>query len=126
MPDWSQAHDNTMDCPLTPVLRVSWSQVRCWHGETVTISVRSSYVKDGGIVDLDIFAMGNGVAVDTIAGLTLNGNSLDHAYTVDWKTKTVPPGATKFTIVATLQNPNVMSPACDPMGVDLIVPVFSA
>jgi len=115
-----------MDCPLTPELRVSWSQVRCWHGETVTISVRSSYVKDGGIIDLNIYAVGHLAAVDTVAALTLNGNSLDHAYTVDWKTKVVPAGATHFTVVATLQNPNIVSPASDPMGVDLIIPVFSA
>lgn len=123
---WSQAHNQTMDCPLTPALRVSWSQARCWHGDTVNISVRSSYVKDGGIVDLAIFAQGSQVALDTVAGLTINGNSLDHAYTVNWKNLAVPADASQFNVVATLRVPQVQSPPSDPISVDLVSPSFSA
>ncbi len=123
---WSQAHNNTMDCLLTPVLRVSWSQPRCWHGDDVNILVRSSYVIDGGQLTLDIYAVGNVAAVDTIPNLTINGNSLDHTYKVDWKNKVVPPNSTLFEVKATLAVPAIVSPASAPMAVDLVVPVFSA
>lgn len=115
-----------MDCPLAPELRVSWSQPRCWHGDTVTISIRSSYVKDGSIVDLEIFPVGNVNALDAVAGLVLNGNSLDHPYVVDWKALAIPPNSIQFNIVATLRVPAIVSPPSDPMGVDLVDPIFSA
>jgi hypothetical protein len=115
-----------MDCVLTPVLRVSWSQPRCWHGDNVTILVRSIYVKDGGEITLNIYAVGNANAFDTIQHLTINGNSLDHPYTVDWKNKVVPPNSTSFQVKATLTTPAIDSPVSAAMAVDLVVPVFSA
>jgi hypothetical protein len=123
---WSQLHNNTMDCLLTPTLRVSWSQPRCWHGDTVKILVRSTYVRNGGLITLNIYVVGNPVAVDTIANVVINGNSLDHTYKVDWKNKVVPPNSTNFEVTATLTTPNIVSAASAPMAVDLIVPVFSA
>jgi hypothetical protein len=123
---WSQAHNNTMDCVLTPVLRVSWSQPRCWHGDNVTIRVRSVYVKDGGQITLNIYAVGNVNAIDTIPNLVLNGNTLDYAYTVNWKNMVIPANSTFFEVKATLTTPAIDSPASAAMAVDLVVPVFSA
>ena len=123
---WSQAHNNTMNCVLTPVLRVSWSQPRCWHGDSVTIRVRSNYVKDGGQITLNIYAVNDNNAIDTIANIPINGNKLDVPYTVNWKTKVVPANSTYFEVKATLTTPAITSPASAAMAVDLVVPVFSA
>jgi hypothetical protein len=123
---WSQQHNNTMDCLLTPTLRVSWSQPRCWHGENVKILVRSTYVKDGGQITFNIYAVGNPAAVDTIANVVINGNSIDYVYKVNWKNKVVPANSTNFEVTATLTTPNIVSAASNPMAVDLVVPVFSA
>ncbi len=122
---WQQPHNKTMNCPLTPVLRVNWSKPRCWHGEAVNILVRSSYVKDGGQITLVIYPKGDPNAVDTLAPLAINGNALDHAYTVNWKNKPVPPNAKEFEVKATLANPNVTATS-EAMAVDLLPPVFSA
>jgi hypothetical protein len=123
---WQQLFNNSMIGQLTPVLRVSWSQPRCWNGDTVTILIRSSYIKDGGLIDLAINAVGHPAPVDTVLGLVINGNSLDHAYVVDWKNKVVPVNSIQFEVTATLRVPNVVSAASDPLSVDLLVPVFSA
>src|SRR6188472_3814051 len=124
--NWQQNHNHTMDCPLTPTLRVSWSKPRSWHGENVTISLRSQYVKDGGQVTLEILATNDRTTpVETLGPLTLNNNRLDHVYRIDWKTKPVPAGAVTFEVKAILANPNTVATS-DPMAVDLVVPVFSA
>ena len=123
---WQQQHNNTRTDQLAPVLWVSWSRARCWHGDTVRISVRSIYVRDGGVLRLDIFPVGDAVAIDTVANLVINGNSLDHDYTVDWKTKVIPAGSRVFELTATLTNPATTSAASPPMWVDLEEPWFSA
>jgi hypothetical protein len=92
----------------------------------VTILIRSNYVKDGGQITLNIYAVGNVNAVDTIPNLTLNGNSLNYAYTVNWKTKVFPANSTLFEVKATLTTPAIDSPVSAAMAVDLVVPVFSA
>ena len=111
---------------MTPVLRVNWAKQRCWHGESVTIQVRASYVLPNALVDLAIFAQGNLVAVDTVAGQALANGELNYVYLLNWKTKVVPPNSSLFEVVATLQDPVVASARSAPLHVDLVVPVFSA
>ena len=123
--NWQQQHNNSRTDQIAPVLRVSWSHARCWHGDTVEISVRSTFVPDGGVIDLAIYAVGNLLAVDNVANLVINGNSLDHNYVVNWKNKVVPQNVEEFEVKASLQNPAVVSAASAPMRVDLLPPLFS-
>ncbi|MGA2871251.1 MAG: hypothetical protein ABSF34_19075, partial [Verrucomicrobiota bacterium] len=67
------------------------------------------------LIDLAINAVGHPAPVDTVLGLVINGNSLDHAYVVDWKNKVVPVNSIQFEVTATLRVPNVVSAASDPL-----------
>jgi hypothetical protein len=123
-----QDHNNTRTDQIAPVLRVSWSKKRSWHGDQVTIRVRSSYVLDGSNVNLEISAVGHVPAIATVANQPINANTLDHVYTIDWKAIVLPAGASQFEVKAVLQAPApvVTSPASEALFVDLEAPIFSA
>jgi hypothetical protein len=125
---FEQDQSNTMPAPVPPAPRVSWSRERCWHGETVKIRVRCSFVPDGTRVDLAIQPQGGGGgAIVNIPNLAINGGVLDHDYVVDWSAIVIPGGAVAFEVIATLPAfNNLPSPPSAPMIVDLIPPLFSA
>lgn len=123
---FEQDHDHTTTIPLTPVLRVSWSRQRAWHGETVSIRVRSANVQPASVIELRIGPVG-APAFDTVLALALNAGALDHNYVIDWRPpQAVPAGATDFVVVARLPAYNVDSAPSAPMQVDLSPPMFSA
>jgi hypothetical protein len=122
---FEQNHDNKTTVVMAPVLRASWARERAWHGETVTIRVRSANVQLGSALELRIGAVGT-AAFATLAPLALQAGKLDHNYTIDWRTLAVPPGSTDFEVVARLPAYNLDSAPSAPMKVDLLPPLFSA
>lgn len=128
--DFEDNHDHTVPAPLTEAVQVSWSVARSWHGETVTIRVRTARVPDGDTVQLKIRPVGN-PEFDTLPGLgaqplRIAKNALDHNYVIDWKTKAVPPASVLFEVTAQLVELQITSAPSEPMAVDLIPPLFSA
>lgn len=113
-----------IDAELEREVNVTWSRTRCWHGETVTIRVRTNHVPDGTAVILRISANGVAGEIVSVDGLVINGSSLDHDYTIDWGAIAIPEGASEFVVRAVIDdNPSDPSPT---LVVDLNVPVFSA
>ena len=102
---FEQDHNNTMPVPTVPTLRVSWSQDRCWHGDTVKIHVRAWFVPDGTRVDLSINPTGV-AAIATIPNLQINAGVLDHDYLVDWSTLVI--AASFYLAVVPLINGDVL------------------
>jgi len=123
---FEQDHNNTMPVPTVPTLRVSWSQDRCWHGDTVKIHVRAWFVPDGTRVDLSINPTGV-AAIATIPNLQINAGVLDHDYLVDWSALVIAAGSKNFEVTAVLPTmANVAAPAAKAIQVDLPPPLFSA
>lgn len=123
---FEQDHNNTMPAPTPASIRASWSRERCWHGETVKIRVRCTYVPNGTRVDLNIQPQG-GAPMDNVPNLQINGGVLDHDYQVNWQAIAVPVGSTAFEVIAVLPNfGNLTSAPSPPMLVDLTPPLFSA
>lgn len=124
--------ENTQDtvnpAQLAERIIVNWSTPRCWHGDSVTIRVRTERVPDGSLVRLRIFAQGAPNHFDQLVNQPITGNKLDVPYTLDWKTKLVqpPPYLTQVQVSATVQVLNNVTALSDPMAVDLIPPLHSA
>ncbi len=113
-----------VDAELEREVNVTWSRTRCWHGETVTIRVRTNNVPDGTAVILRIFPDGVADEIVSVDGLTINSSSLDHDYVIDWGAVAIPDGATEFVARAVIDGtPSDPSPK---LFVDLEIPVFSA
>jgi hypothetical protein len=117
--------NNVVPQQLTPVVGVSWSRSRAWHGETVTIQVRTSFAPDGTLVDLEITTSPGGAAVATVANRVINGGVLDHAYTLDWRAL---PAQTSelYVVTGRLTQYPIASPPSPPLTVDVVPPMFSA
>lgn len=122
--DFEGDHDNTVPAPLTETVQVSWSKARSWHGDTVTIRVRTARVRSGDNVRLEIHVAG-GAAFHTLPNQPIQNNTLDYDYQLDWKTMVIPPGS-MFEVTAHLVELNLTSARSEPMAVDLIPPLFSA
>lgn len=90
--------DATNPGKVPKVAQVFWSRKRCYHGEEVTLSVRTENVPDGASVEL-ILSADNGGEIDKITGLTLSKGKVDHKYKIDWKGK-VPAKAREFVFKA--------------------------
>lgn len=125
MPQFETDHDVPKAGQISRKLRVEWSKRRTWHGEQVTIRVRSENVEDGLAVEVTIQGT-DGTEVEKVNAGTLAGNKLDHAYTIQWKDKVLPAGLTQFVVVAATKTPDLTSPQSLPLHVDLAPPVFSA
>ena len=121
----TEGPDSTeIDAELEREVNVTWSRTRCWHGETVTIRVRTNHVPDGTAVILRIFPDDVAGEIVSVEGLTINGSSLDHDYTIDWGTTAIPEDASEFVVRAVIdENPSDPSPT---LVVDLNIPIFSA
>jgi len=120
MGKFSGPHDNTTLGKVPRVAQVFWSQKRRYHGDKVTLSVRTQNVPDGAAVELRILPKGGGAVIDTITGDTLTGSQVNHVYTIDWKTKTIPDGAREFVFQAVIGK--VVSSASPTLFVDLALP----
>jgi len=118
-------HNKSHPGSLTALIQAHWSQHRCWHGEDVTISVRSSRVSDSAQLDLAIVPEGNEQnPLETISDKKVSSSKLDHKYTVNWKEK--PFGENrKFVIQATVEK-KLKAPLSPVLYVDLEPPIFSA
>ena len=66
MPGYEGPQDTLIHAVATPALRVAWAKRRCWHGETVNITVRTScFITDP--VDLKLTIQdGDETVIDTI------------------------------------------------------------
>jgi hypothetical protein len=121
----SRDHNNLGPVQLPPVVRVSWSRSRAWHGETVTIHVRTSFVPDGALVDLEMTTSPGGAAVAVVANQVINGGVLDHAYTLDWRALAAQTSEL-YVVTARLTQFAIASPPSPPLAVDVVPPLFSA
>ncbi len=124
--DFEDNHDHTVPAPLTEEVLVSWSKPRCWHGDTVTIRVRTGRVIDGSTVELKVWVQGAGAHFHQIPNQPINHNQLDFDYTLNWKTFVIPAGSVDFVVTARIVQINITSAPSEPMKVDLIEPLFSA
>jgi hypothetical protein len=123
--DFEGDQDTLIQAVVHPKLHVEWSQRRAWHGQTLTIQVRSELLNDGTTVKLEVQSE-NGKAVDTFAAETINGNKLDKPYKIDWSAKNLPEDPHKFVVKATVTAPVALNAQSEPLAVDLVVPLFSA
>ena len=113
---------------LAERISVSWSQPRCWHGDTVVIRVRTERVPDGHAVQLEVYDQAGAVQIEQLPNQQIANNAKDVNYTLDWKTKLTqpPPYPAQFIVRATVPVLNNLTADSDPMAVDLIPPLFSA
>ena len=58
MYEFEDVHNKLIPGVVTPKIQVTWSRHRAWHGETVSILVRTELVKDGTKVKLEIKVKG--------------------------------------------------------------------
>jgi hypothetical protein len=103
---------------------VFWSKKRAFHGEDVTLSVRTENVPDGTAVELTIVPVGGGEVVDTIKGLSIKTSQLDHKYTIAWKGKPLPKNGRGFVFKAVIGK--LKSGESSVLLVDVEPPMFSA
>jgi hypothetical protein len=114
---------------IAMLLRAAWSRRRAWHGEKVTLELRSELIKDGTELKIYIKAVdGDARGFDRVPGKSLTASKLDHEYTIDWKTfaygerhEFVFDAIAKFDV-----EKNKVEAASPPLRVDLSPPVFSA
>lgn len=125
MPEIEGDHNSTLTVTVKPTLVAQWSRSRCWHGEKVTIAVRSSFVPDGTTVELKILTKDGLAEFVSIKDQKINGSKLDHSYTIDWKDNPPPDGKYEFVVQAITTDPAVTSPNSLPLAVDLVSPVHS-
>ena len=109
---------------IAKVGKVFWSKKRAYHGEDVTLSVRTENVPDGAAVELIITPTGGGDVVDTIKGLSIKTSQLDHKYTIKWKDKPLPKTGHGFVFRAVIGK--LKSDESSVLLVDVEPPVFSA
>jgi hypothetical protein len=119
-------NDLVVPAQLTASITVSWSKPRCWHGDRVTIRVRTQRVIDGSLLRVQIFVHGAGNHFDQIhPNPTITNNAANIDYTLDWQTKLNPPYPTQVDVKATLFVLGIDA-LSDPMDIDLIPPLHSA
>ena len=118
-------HDTHIKAELKPTVLVEWDRTRAWHGEKIDISVRTTLVPDGSVVDLKIFTTDEQTEVDEIKGLKVTGSKADHKYTIKWKEKVIPDGKRDFVVKAFVIDPKAESPLSGKLYVDLVPPPFS-
>jgi hypothetical protein len=124
MGEFSGPHDATNLGTVPKVAQVFWSQKRRYHGDEVTLSVRTQNVPNGAAVELRISPRNGGAVIDTITGATITNSKLDHTYTIDWKTKPIPASAREFVFQAVIGK--IISSASPILFVDLAPPEPSA
>jgi hypothetical protein len=125
MPDYESPQDTKIQGQVTPVAIAEWSRLRAWHGDTVTIAVRTSQVPDGSAVTVKILTKDGNTEVDTVSGLSISGSKVDHDYTIQWKDKTVSADKNAYVLKASIDDPKVDSALSPPLMVDLEPPVLS-
>ena len=123
--DFEDNHDTVVPAPLPELIQVSWSRSRCWHGETVTIRVRTQRIPDGSMVRLEVAAQG-GAAFHVLPQQALQNDQIDYAYPFDRDSTVIPLNTTDFVVTATAVLLNLTSPPSEPLTVDLRPPLFSA
>jgi hypothetical protein len=117
-------HNKTHEVRIQKVAQVHWSQQRAWHGDEVTLSVRTEMVKDGAGATLKIQAPDADKDLDTVSGQSINNGKLDHKYKIEWKEK---PYEAKRDFVCVAQiDKKLLSPPSPPLRVDLEPPLLSA
>jgi hypothetical protein len=118
-------HNRSHPGELTVAIQARWSRQRCWPGEELTLSVRTSRVKDGAQIELAIVPAGDDRnPLDTVSGQTVKDSKLDHKYPIDWKQKPLGENR-KFVISPTLEKKLKGDPS-PALYVDLEPPIFSA
>lgn len=123
--EFEKSQDHLIQGVVTPKLIAAWSRRRAWHGETVTIQIRSELIIDGTTVKLEVKSEDLKLTMDTFASETITGNKLDKDYKIDWASKKPKETPNTFVIVATITAPHLTATSAA-MAVDLSMPVFSA
>jgi len=125
MPEIEGDQNTTLEVTVVPTLAAYWSRARCWHGEKVKIVVRSAFVPDGTAVELKILAKDGLEEVAEVVGQKIAGSKIDYEYTIEWRDKALPEGATEFVIAAKTTEPAVTAEHSPSLFVDLTAPVLS-
>jgi hypothetical protein len=126
MPDYENSQDTTITAVVTPAILVEWSRVRAWHGDVVSIAVRTSLVPDGTAVVVKVLTKTDNSEVDSIEGLSIAGSKVDHDYTIQWKEKGVTAKNQEFVLKAVITTEPKMESTLSPaLVVDLATPVWS-
>jgi len=125
MPDYESLQDTKIQGQVIPVAIVEWSRLRAWHGDKVTIAVRTSQVPDGSTVTVKILTKDGNTEVDTVGGLSVSGSKVDHDYAIQWKDKSVSADKNAYVLKASIDDPKVDSALSPPLMVDLEPPVLS-
>jgi len=91
----------------------------------VKIVVRSAFVPDGTAVELKILAKDGLEEVAEVVGQKIAGSKIDYEYTIEWRDKVLPEGATEFVIAAKTTEPAVTAAHSPSLFVDLTAPILS-
>jgi hypothetical protein len=122
--EFEDNHNTLIPGVVTPMLQVSWSRHRAWHGETITVLVRTELVKNGTKVKLEIHVK-DGKSLDTLDKGTIADNRLGMIYKIDWKSKKLLADVREILVTATIKDLDLTAES-DPLLVDLVPPLFSA
>lgn len=125
MYEFEDNQDTLIQGVVQPKLEVAWSRRRAWHGETVSIQVRSELVKDGTPVKIEVHSSDGKVAIVTFDKEKITGNKLDKDYKIDWHAKKLKADPYKFVAKATVAAFSLTAESED-LAVDLTPPLFSA
>jgi hypothetical protein len=110
------------------VLQAAWSRRRAWHGERVTMEVRSELIKDGTTLKLYVLQASNNKPIDRVAPTSLTASRYDHDYPNDgWKALAYGENR-EFLIeaIAAIDSQKQVSAKSPPLRIDLDPPTFSA
>jgi hypothetical protein len=124
MTKFTGPHNTPNPGKIAKVGLVFWSKKRAYHGEDVTLSVRTENVPDGTAVEITITPTGGGAVVDTVKGLSIKASQVDHKYTIKWKDKPLPKGGHGFVFRAVIGK--LKSGESSVLLVDVEPPWFSA
>jgi hypothetical protein len=122
--EFEDVHNTLISGVVTPGIQVTWSRHRAWHGETVSILVRTELVKDGTRLKLEIKVKDDKL-LDSLDKGTIAGNANSQTYKIDWKGKKLTADATEFVVTATIKDYGITADS-ESLFVDVVPPMFSA
>jgi hypothetical protein len=124
MYEFEDDHNTLIPGVIAPKIQVTWSRHRAWHGETVSILVRTEFVKDGTKLKLEIRVKDDKL-LDSLEKGTITSNANSQDYKIDWKAKKLKPDVTEVVVTASLKDPAITADS-ESLFVDLVPPMFSA
>lgn len=115
----NQVHKAGITCQA----QAACSQQRCWHGDEVTISLRTKLVKNDAKAELKVITGDGKTEIDKVNDKKITDSKLDHNYKINWKGKEFG-DQRDFVLQAVIDEKLAAEPAS--LLVDLEPPIFSA